>query len=72
MLELCGHDSSIFLKSYDQSETTSGMYFGAAFFIYGLRCLIRDDTQISKNRNPHYRAGSFQTRSEAWVPTLGY
>ena len=37
----CGHDSSIFLKSYDESETTSCMHFVATLYIFGLRLTIQ-------------------------------
>ena len=52
----CGHDSSIFLKSYNESETTSCMQFVTKLYISGLRCLIRDDTNIGKKSDPHQAA----------------
>jgi hypothetical protein len=47
------HDSSIFLKPYNKSETTSGMRFGAVLYISGLRYLISGDLHIGKKSNPH-------------------
>jgi hypothetical protein len=38
----CGHVTSIFLKSYGESETASGMLFEEILYISGLRSLIRN------------------------------
>ena len=44
------------MKSYDTSETTSGMLLVEVLFISGLRCLIRDDINDIKTSNLHLDA----------------
>ena len=54
----CGHDSSIFLMSYDESETTSGMQFVAILFISGLRLTIQKNIDFL-NSKPTVGGGFF-------------